>query len=42
MNFKIDCNLLESLVKTSQTRDLADDPVKKQLEQDSALLALFM
>ena len=31
MNFKIDCNLLESLVKTSQTRDLADDPVKKTI-----------
>ena len=31
MNFKIDYNLLESLVKTSQTRDLADDPVKKTI-----------
>ena len=31
MNFKLDCNLLESLVKTSQTRDLADDPVKKTM-----------
>lgn len=31
MNFKLDCNLLESLVKTSQTRDLADDPVKKTI-----------
>lgn len=31
MNFKIDCNLLESLVKTSQTRNIADDPVKKTI-----------
>ncbi len=31
MNFKLDCNLLESLIKTSQTRDLADDPVKKAI-----------
>ena len=31
MNFKIDYNLLESLVKTSQTRDWADDPVKKTI-----------
>ena len=32
MNFKIDCNLLESLVKTSQTTDLANDPVKKTIK----------
>jgi S1-C subfamily serine protease len=32
MNFKIDYNLLESLVKTSQTRDLAEDPVKKTIQ----------
>ena len=32
MNFKIDCNLLESLVKTSQTTDLANDPVKKTIQ----------
>jgi len=32
MNFKIDCNLLESLVKTSQTTDLVNDPVKKTIQ----------
>lgn len=32
MNFKLDCNLLESLVKTSQSRELTDDPVKKTIQ----------
>lgn len=32
MNFKLDCNLLESLIKTSQLKESTEDPVKKTIQ----------
>lgn len=32
MNFKIDYQLLQSFIKTSQSRNLAEDPVKKTIQ----------